>query len=269
MKKTLSLSLVSKQVFSENLDLFILAGDDLNDFPENQESGYVKLLFPAVGEDAIKPEQMQEKTYFSSLRKRTFTIFKFDAEKKQLHLLGVKHSFNSEDQGPANYWIENAQIGDAVFIAGPGDKKIIHQDAQWFFLAGDMTALPALIINLQQLPKNAQGYCVIEVMSEADIVAIEKPENLELVWVINPEPKTPNSLLVDKVKSLNWMDGDVAIWLAGEFEMMRNLRRYFKKEKGVGRGKIYASSYWKINESDEGNKKAKKVDAVENPDEQV
>ncbi len=269
MKKTRELTLIKKENLSENLYRLVLSGAALSDFPENQESGYVKFLFSPDDGEALKPELLDDSEYFKATRKRTFTIRAYDANTQQLHIDGVCHSFGDANQGPANRWIENANVGDALFTAGPGDKKLINFDADWYFFAGDMTALPAIEVNLQQLPKSARGIAVIEVISNGDIRTLDAPEGIAIHWVVNANPKTPNSLLSDKVRSLDFLDGEVSVWLAGEFEMMRNLRRYFKQEKAVGRSKIYASSYWKINESDEGNKKAKRQDEAENPDDQI
>ena len=41
---------------------------------------------------------------------------------------------------------------------------------------------------------------------------------------------------------------------------MRAIRSYLRHDRGVEREAMYASSYWKIGESDEGNKAAKRDD---------
>jgi NADPH-dependent ferric siderophore reductase len=79
-------------------------------------------------------------------------------------------------------------------------------------------------------------------------------------WVINPHPDKPNTQLADKVKSLPWLDGEPSVWVASEFETMRNLRRYFKQEHNLARDHLYVSSYWKMGDTDEGHKAAKKID---------
>ena len=59
-------------------------------------------------------------------------------------------------------------------------------DADWYPLAGDMAALPALSINIERLPDHARGYCVIEVACEADRQQFRHPSGMELIWVVNP-----------------------------------------------------------------------------------
>jgi len=83
---------------------------------------------------------------------------------------------------------------------------------------------------------------------------------MEIHWVLNPHPNENNSPLADKVKSLAWQEGDPNVWVAGEFNAMRAMRKYFKQQRGVDRKEIYASSYWKIGTNDGGNKAAKSLD---------
>ena len=260
MKRNRLVTLQHKTMLSPNLMRLSLHGEELADFPVEQESGYIKLLFPVLGEQGINAPLLDDKDYFKSLRKRTLTIRAFDSSSNMITVDGVCHSFGEPDQGPANHWLETASVGDLVWINGPGEKKLINQPADWFFFAGDMTALPAIAVNLSVLPDHAKGVAVIEVMAEEDILDLPKPAGVMLHWVVNPTPKSPNKILAEKVRSLEWQSGQPAVWVAGEFEMMRDLRRYFKQEKSVHKQKVYASSYWKMGESDEGNKAAKRLD---------
>jgi NADPH-dependent ferric siderophore reductase len=232
-----------KTALTPNMIRIVLEGDDLKDFPEGQESGYVKLVFPA-NEGASKPIT------------RSYTIRHFDLSVRELTLDFVVHG----DNGPASAWALGVTEGECITIDGPGPTKLVDQSADWFFLAGDMTALPAISVNLESLPEDAKGYAVIEVLSADDKQVIALPEGIDIHWVINPTPDKPNTYLVDTVKQLPWQDGEPNVWVASEFDAMRSLRSYFKKERGVQRGQIYASSYWKMGETDEGNKAAKKMD---------
>ncbi len=260
MRANRNLTLTEKRQLSPSLVRLVFTGDDLKTFPVGQESGYVKLLFPADGEGEVQGDKLDDKDYFKALHKRTFTIRHYNADDNTLHIDGVCHSFGHPEQGPANAWIETAAEGHAIWVSGPGEKKLVEAPADWYFLVGDMTALPAIAVNLAQMDNNARGYAVIEVMNVGDIVELPRPENLELHWLINSDPKCPNSALADAARDLPWLEGVPEVWVAGEFELMRNLRRYFKKERGVPKNRVYASSYWKIGENDEGNKRAKKQD---------
>jgi NADPH-dependent ferric siderophore reductase len=217
-----------------------LVGADLDDFPEGQESGYVKLLLEQDGAEV----------------RRSYTIREFHAASKTLHLDFMRHA----DGGPASTWAEQTAVGQEISIVGPGAKKLLDFDADWFLLAGDMTALPAISVNLEQLPPGAKGCVVVEVLSEADKQQLTAPQDMEIHWVVNQTPSRDDFPLFDKVKEFEFLPGKPSIWVAGEFHTSRAIRRYLKIEKGVQRDEIYASSYWHLGLSDDQHKVAKKTD---------
>ena len=60
--------------------------------------------------------------------------------------------------------------------------------------------------------------------------------------------------------TLPWASGRASIWVAGEFSASRTLRQYFRHERQVPREHMYVSCYWKIGDTDEGMKAAKRAD---------
>jgi len=245
-----TVSVISTRRLTPNMIRITLGGDELAGFPPDQESGYVKLHFPA---------QKQGIFTFRSSRKarlRTYTIRNFNPVARELEVDFVVHG----DNGPASAWALRAKPGDTIGLTGPGGKKLVDMSADWYFIVGDMTALPAISVNLEQMPGDARGYAVLEVIQEDDCQPLDAPAGIEIHWVVNPHPDRPNSVLADAVRTLPWLDGAANVWLATEFATMRSLRSYFKQERGVNRGEIYASSYWKMGDTDEGNKRAKRND---------
>ncbi|WP_347401009.1 siderophore-interacting protein [Halomonas sp. YLGW01] len=164
--------------------------------------------------------------------------------------------------GPASTWAVNARPGDRILVGGPGARKLIHHQADWFLLAGDMTALPAISVNLAALPDDAQGHAVIEVPHESDRQCLAHPENIQLHWVINPNPDPTGKPLLDKVQDLPWLAGQPAVWAACEFGSMRALRRFLKQSHEVPKSHLYVSSYRKIGQTEDGHKRAKQQDSA-------
>ena len=235
------LDVIGSKYLTPNMCRVTLGGAGLNDFPVDQESAYIKLMFPQ-GEDA----RPLVRTYTVSVQRDDEIDVDF-----ALH----------EAEGPASMWARNAQVGDQVLVGGPGPKKLINNDADWFLLVGDMTALPAITVNLAQLPADARGYAVLEVTTEADQQSLKKPDNVEIHWVVNNHPNADSSPLLDCVKSLNWLEGQPAVWAACEFHSMRVLRQYFKMERDVPKTHLYVSSYWKVDSTEDQHKVVKRDDA--------
>ena len=230
-----------KYPLTPNMQRVVLSGDALADFPTDFEGGYIKLILPDGSE---KPPV------------RSYTVREFDAATKRLSIDMVAHG----DTGPAASWANHSNPGESISIQGPGACQPINSNADWFLLAGDMSALPAIAVNLERLPAGAKGHVVLEIISAQDKVPLNVPEDMEVHWVVNPEPEADNSVLEDTVMALPWLDGQVSIWVAGEFSASRALRQYFRHSKGVAKEHKYISCYWKIGVTDEGMKAAKRAD---------
>ncbi len=247
------LTVISTQQITPNMQRVTLQGEGLAKFPENCEGSYIKLIFNAEGGTDIDFANMGEGQRPSM---RTYTIRSISHQNQTIEVDFVRHITHDLQCGFAGRWAMNAQVGDQIFIAGPGAIQDMKTDVDWFFMAADMTALPALSAKARLLPADAKGYAVIKVIEQADAQEIEVPENLKVIWVTEES-------LEEKVREMPWLDGEVSVWVACEFDSMRALRAYFRNEKEVDRENIYISSYWKEGVSEDGHKSLKQQDAQE------
>tara|TARA_R110002073_G_scaffold141708_5_gene292910 strand:- start:574 stop:867 length:294 start_codon:yes stop_codon:yes gene_type:complete len=91
---------------------------------------------------------------------------------------------------------------------------------------------------------------------------------MQVIWSISNHftltlYSDPNSsltpiLVEDTVMALPWRNGRASVWVAGEFSASRALRQYFRHEKKIDKSLMYVSCYWKVGETDEGMKIAKR-----------
>lgn len=220
------LTLLRRQTLTPNMLRITLGGPGMQQFPDDQESAYVKLLFPREGQD--RPLM------------RSYTVR--SQRPDEIDIDFVIHA----EGGPASTWALNAAIGTPILVGGPGPKKVVDADADWFLIAGDMTALPAISVNLQQLPRDARGYAVVEVISEADIQPLTVPENIELHWLVNPHPGQTSDVLLNRIRELPWLEGRASVWCACELNSMRQLRDHFRPMDALTKEDLYISSYWKL-----------------------
>ncbi|MFB2735710.1 siderophore-interacting protein [Shewanella mangrovisoli] len=234
------LTVIGKTQVTPHMLRITLGGAGFAGFPADQESAYIKLLFPQPGDE--RPLM------------RTYTI-----RQQRANEIDVDFVLHDTD-GPASRWAKSTEIGDTIQIGGPGLKKLINLDAEWFLLAGDMTALPAISVNLAQLPSNAVGYSVIEVLSEADIQPLVHPSHVQLHWVINPQADPEGKPLSERIALLPKLEGQGAVWLACEFSSMRALRKLLKQTYDLPKSHFYTSSYWKIGCNEGEHKLVKQQD---------
>ncbi len=232
------LTLLHKQPITPNMLRLTLGGSGMDNFPADQASAYIKLMFP-------QPANARPivRTYTIRAQRDTATGGEIDVD-------FVVHA----DAGPASSWAMTAEPGDQILIGGPGPKKLVDNHADWFFIVGDMTALPAISVNLEQLPDTARGHVVIEVIDAADMQTLQAPANMQIHWRVNPHPGTDASGLLDRVQQLPWLSGRPSIWCACEFSSMRALREHFRAQPEVDRENLYISSYWKLGAKEEEHK---------------
>lgn len=241
------------ETITPNMQRLTLQGDALSQFPADCEGSYIKLLFNELGGTDLQAMAEESRPLM-----RTYTIRRYHPEKCSIEVDFVRHITQDLQCGFAARWAMAAQKGDTISIVGPGSISNLNTDADWFFMAADMTALPALSAKIRTLPEEAKGYAVISVLSAADIQPLHAPAGMELIWL------TEGQNLADAVRELTWLQGNAAVWCACEFDSMRALRQYFRNEKEVERENIYISSYWKQGVSEDGHKVIKREDAESN-----
>lgn len=236
-----TLQVLRKQPVTRNMLRVTLGGADMLAFPDNQAGAYIKLMFPDTGG--------------ASGLMRTYSV---RAQRTgEIDVDFVRHA----DGGPASRWAEHCEIGDAILVGGPGPRKPMVSDADWHVVAGDMTALPAISVNLATLPADARGVAVLEVIDSADIQPLNAPTGIELIWLVNPKPGSNPTALVEQLRQIDWPTGRVNVWAACEFASMRALRQFLREERDIARGDLYISSYWKLGVNEDQHKQEKRADA--------
>ncbi len=237
---------------SPSIQRITLQGESIAHFGVESTGDYFKLLFTPSGGTDLSMLGEDERPLM-----RTYSIREFAPETNSIMVDFVRHETSDLSCGFAARWANNAKIGDTISIVGPGKSQTVNQNADWVFLAADMTALPALSATLASLDSATEGYAVIEVAQAADIQPLSAPQNVNIIWAITSQ----GSNLVDTVKAQPWLEGQCSVWCACEFDAMRTLRQFFRNDKDIDRDYIYISSYWKKGVSEDGHKVIKREDA--------
>ncbi len=246
-RKARELTVTAASQLTPNMRRLTLHGEELASFPKDVAGAHFKLVFP--GEDPEKPVL------------RTYTVAQY---RPSLHEMDVDFMLHKSSDGSvggvAAHWAIQAQPGDRMSIFGPGLASFINPDADWYLLAADMTALPALATNFERLPADAKGYVIIEIIADEDRQDLPIPAGMELIWVVNSQPGSDDSPLYLAIKELTWLEGNAAIWTACEFKTMKKIRQYFKHDRKVEKSHLYISSYWKKGLQEEAHQIAKRDD---------
>lgn len=237
-------------------------GDALADFPTGHETANVKLLLRREGQD--------EAGYLAALAgdgerpvKRTYTVLAHrpadGAHGAELDIDFALH----EAPGPATRWALAARPGDRVGLAGPGTPKRVDPDADWFLLAGDASALPAIEANLRALRADACGHAVIEVGDATERRELGGPPGVTVHWIVDAGGDAPMRSLVDVLKALDWLPGTPYAWIAGETGAVRELRAWLADERGLDRGRRYTSGYWQLGHDEDSHQLVKRAEPMD------
>jgi len=243
VKQMRNFEVVETGYVTPNMFRVRFSGPEVTAFPEGFAGGYLKLRVPLEGD---------------TVAVRTYTIRHQDKD-------GIDVDFalhgNKDDAGLATRWALDARPGMRLEVGGPGQPKPLPATNGHYIIAGDMTALPAISVNLEALGPDASGDVFLEIQHEDDIQKLAVPPNLRLNWLVNPEPGSNPNLLADAIRGLEWPDELTYAWVATEFEAMRNLRTYLRGERGLTPDRLYISSYWKRGLVEDDHRTVKSADA--------
>lgn len=238
------LTVLGKARISPNMLRVTLGGPGLTGYPAGQQGGYVKLQLPlADGKRAV----------------RTYTIRaqRDDAIDVDFALHGDTATGHA---GPATEWALTVAPGATVAVGGPGPAKPLPPGHGFYFVAGDMTALPAIAVNLAALPANACGLAVIEVTGPDDCQDLPRPAGVDVIWLVTEQPGSAPHKLAEEARAAALPLAETYAWVACEFSAMQALRAYLRDECGLGPDQLYISSYWKSGLTEEAHKEAKRAD---------
>ena len=223
-----------------------LGGPGFADFqPKDATDSYVKLYF-------AKPELGLEPPYdLTALRAtlapddlpvtRTYTVRRVDTGERTIDIDFVVHG----DEGLAGPWAAAAQPGDRVVLAGPGGAYRPDPSADWHLFAGDESAVPAIAAALEVLPPEATGLAFIEIGGRDDLIELDRPAGVQLIWVGRAaRDESAAALLATAIAGHPWPAGRVQVFAHGERESMKALREVFLTQRGLDRSQLSLSGYW-------------------------
>ncbi|WP_353711295.1 siderophore-interacting protein [Arthrobacter sp. K5] len=241
-----TLSVLRREQLSAHMVRIVAGGPGFADYVNNDfVDRYVKIVFPQPGVDYPQPldlwairETMPREQWPHT---RTYTVRWVDTATGELAVDFVVHG----DEGLAGPWAAAAQPGDTLIFTGPGGGYNPDPAADWYLLAGDEAALPAVAAVIESLPAHARGVAFIEVGSDADVQEIAAPAGLELVWLQRGDvPAGESSQLVEAVRTAAWPEGRVNVFAHGERGYMKGLREVLFRERGLDRSQVSLSGYW-------------------------
>jgi len=216
-----------------------LKGAELEGFAPTAPASYLKLIFPEPGQleptrplpDGPRPVSM-----------RTYTPLAVRPE-----VLEVDVDFVLHGEGPASGWAAQAQLGQVLFLMGPGAGYALDSSAAQHLLIADDSALPAVETILAALPASASVQVLLEVIDAAEERPLHSQSQLQVQWLARGSNNHAAGLpLENALRTLQTVPPEARIYLACEAAAMRRIRRLLIDELGASPSQIVARGYWKL-----------------------
>lgn len=230
-----------------------LEGPDIYKFSKAKVGDNNKILIPAskveeqVFEDALQVGLKGNNVPFTV---RTYTLRRLDLDKGEMDVDFIMHG----ESGPASKWAIHANVGDSIGVLMKEKSKPVYQPADWYLLVGDHTAVPVISVILESISPHAKGIVILEVHGPEDILELQKPEDVQITWVFNPEPGKETSLPAHFNKVEIELASDKFIFVAAEHKAVSQIQHTLRNTASIDRKDWYAYAYWKYGEAEDASK---------------
>jgi NADPH-dependent ferric siderophore reductase len=238
---------VSVSTIAPRLLSVLVTGDDLDGFADAAPTSHLKVFLPAAGQDApnlpeFAPDGVARAEDGPPPAVRTYTPRRYDPASRTLEIQFLLHG-----EGPASDWAQRAKPGDKLAVAGPGGRFSLEPAADYWWLAADESAIPAVATLLEALPETTTVDVHIEVDGPDDEIELAGPVKSTITWHHRRSSDAFGEELAAAAREAATPDG-ARIWVACEAAAMRDIRRYFTRERGIPAAQLITRGYWRTGE---------------------
>lgn len=201
-----------------------LTGEAFDDFDPSLPAQWV-LLFLGEGEQRN--------------RGRIYVVREFDAAAKRLTLDLVLNQ-----EGETSNWVRNAKPGDRALVAGPRGGFALHEEEPWLLLAGDESALPAIVSIIAAQPQERRITALIEVEDRHEIQPLPNHPHLDAEWLVRGESRS----LAAAIQACASDHQHGYAWVGTEASDAREIRLQLTRMRGFGFERTHVTGFWKRGE---------------------
>ncbi|WP_322410008.1 siderophore-interacting protein [Microbacterium invictum] len=221
-----------------------LVGDELAGFVSLGADDHLRIFFPE-GE----PESVEE---FRAAPSREYTPARFDADGLELEF-AIHGDPAAGTAGVAAAWAATAPIGALAGIGGPRGSKVVDGRPDYWMLAGDETAVPAMRRFAELMDDQARGRILVEVADAAHELPIDAPAGV-VVEQVHRGTTAPGSALAARLDALGdeeRPEGSILGFVAAEQSIVKPGRELLLERWAVPADQTIIKGYWKRGETSE------------------
>ncbi len=238
-------ALVQRDWLSPSYVRLRLQGEELRGFNSAGADDHIRVFFSDTVDDE-NPRGLS----------REYTPRHWDSEGGTLDIEFVVHG----DEGIAGPWAAHAALGSSLGIGGPRGSMIIDGRPEWWFLAGDESALPAIRRFIEQMDASSVGLILIEVLDAAHEQPLATPPGVTVRWAhrasTNPSEvaSEPTAALAAALEILSAHEkpGEASgfVFIAAEQSIVKPGRALALTRWGLDANSTVIKGYWKSGDSE-------------------
>lgn len=230
-----SSTLVAREWLSPHYVSLRLQGDELRGFDSPGADDHIRIFFAETA-NADNPRGIS----------REYTPRRWNSEAGTLDIEFVVHGTGPTD-GIAGPWAAHAPLGSPLGVGGPRGSLVLDGRPDWWFLAGDESALPAIRRFIEHMDADASGTVLVEVPDASHEQPLAAPAGVTVRWV--RRAGTPTAALAAALDALSAEDRPEAasgfVFIAAEQSIVKPGRALAHDRWGINPDHTVIKGYWK------------------------
>lgn len=220
------LKVQQKFYLTPNMIRIVLTGEELEGFWSPGADDNIKIFVPDASGQTVM---------------RSYTPRSYDPIAGELVV-----DFAVHEAGPATRWALDVAVGDEAVIGGPRGSKLVEGKINRWLLIADETALPAMARRVENGQPGEEFYCIASVPRAADEQVMESLATVRTWWIhrepadLESDDATP---LLDRLARYDIPPGTF-VWIAAEGSVVKRVRQYLIRYRGIDPAWIKATGYW-------------------------
>ena len=224
-------------------------GGDMSGFASLGHADHVKVFFFADGTPSELPPLGPNGAQFPP--ETIWDMREYTPRYRNVAEGWIELDFVLHGDGPAASWAAKVEIGDTLVIGGPRGSQVVSLAFDWYLLAGDETALPAIGCRIEELPAGTRAVAVIEIASSAEEQSFKTAADVTLLYVHrNGAAAGTTTLIHDAIAGADLPKGEAYAYVAGEVNMSRAVKAHLVEQRGFNPEWVKAAGYWHLGVAD-------------------
>lgn len=247
-RRMITLEVLANTAPSPAFRTITLGGPSVADLEVAGDDQAVRLFFPRVGQEGLRMPTLDNEGWMAEVlllpKSRRPWVRNYTIRRARPGEIDIEFALHDGD-APAAAWARRARPGDPAGIFDLGVSYLPPPGVAWQLLAGDESAVPAILAILESAADDLVAEVFLEVPSAADVREVSAPPGVRVHWLPRLRPDRPGVLALETVRAADLPPGRAYAWVAGEAALATGVRRHLVRDRGWAKSDIAFLGYWR------------------------